>query len=377
VNSICGFPVHPAAEAFPLLQGEEFNKLVASVKENGLRDPIVYVTGSTPGEQIIIDGRNRLRACIKAGVTPEFTRYAKSDVVSFVVDKNLNRRHLDESARAMAAARLANVANGSNRFEKKIGVSIDTPVQPAITLEDAARKLNVGRASAARARKVIAEGAKDLIDAVDQGKVTVSAAAKIADLPKDKQPAEIAKHINPSADKPKRDPAALKRQVLDLSAKGMPIIDISATLGIHDGTVSKWIKDPGAVPSGRGFGGGHQRKLSDSEVGRLFEEGRSAAEIANLLNSHRGTVEAYLRRLGLSRAGKKSRNLLIDHISRALASAAAWEAGADSIVAAASVSPPDQVGELISALSHLSRVAATLKARLNKEAGKKEGNVNG
>jgi ParB-like chromosome segregation protein Spo0J len=102
-------PFHPLANVFPLLEGDGFDNLVASVKAHGLREPIIML------EEMILDGRNRYRACVAAGVEPCFTPFRGDDPLAFVVDANLHRRHLSESQRAMVAAKLATLAHGQRQ----------------------------------------------------------------------------------------------------------------------------------------------------------------------------------------------------------------------------------------------------------------------
>src|SRR5262249_41028749 len=116
----------------------------------------------------ILDGRNRYLACQRLNKDVRVMEYAGSDPIGFVISANLHRRHLDESQRAIVGAKLTDLEKGANQYTE--GVSIET----------ASKLLNVGRASINRARKVLATGDLKLIAAVEQGEVSVSAAANQA-----------------------------------------------------------------------------------------------------------------------------------------------------------------------------------------------------
>jgi hypothetical protein len=113
--------------------------------------------------------RNRLRACVAAGVAPAWRDYEGDDPVAFVLSLNLERRHLNESQRAMVAARVATLPKG---------VRADTPIGgSAATQTQAATQLNVGERTVQRAREVLTKAAPEVVQAVERGKLAVSAAA--------------------------------------------------------------------------------------------------------------------------------------------------------------------------------------------------------
>jgi N6-adenosine-specific RNA methylase IME4 len=156
-------PFHPLADLFPLIEGDEFAALVEDIRASGLREPVVLFEGQ------ILDGRNRYRACEAAGVACRFEQYTGDDPVGYVVSLNLRRRHLDESQRAMVAAKLATLRDGQ-RADLVEGLPIGR----------ASELLNVGDRSVARAREVLDHGVPELRQAVERGEVSVTAAADVA-----------------------------------------------------------------------------------------------------------------------------------------------------------------------------------------------------
>jgi N6-adenosine-specific RNA methylase IME4 len=164
---------HHLSNIFPLLEGEPFAELVADIGAKGLQDSIVLYEGK------ILDGRNRYRACDEARVKPRFVTYCGNDPLGYVVSLNVKRRHLDESGRAMVAARIATLQLGANQHTRG---SENLPTQ-----NQAADLLNVSDRSVRSAKTVQTTGTPELVQAVETGKVKVSVAADIATLSKEKQ----------------------------------------------------------------------------------------------------------------------------------------------------------------------------------------------
>ena len=195
-----GYKAHPYAEIFPFASETDFATLSNDIKANGLLEPIVLL------DDMVLDGRNRYKACVAVGIDPRFVKYEGDDPLAFVISKNLARRHLDESQRSMVSARMADMKVGDNQH-----VPIGTT-----SLSEASKKMNVSRRSTARAKKVLNTDDKDLIAAVDSGRISVSVAAKIAEI----EDPEIRKQIinDPRPDQAIKK-AARKKKERDLSQK--------------------------------------------------------------------------------------------------------------------------------------------------------------
>ena len=87
---------HPVCDILPMMSDGEFTSFVADIRKNGQIEPILLDDRGR-----IVDGRNRERACRMLGIEP-MTRVVnpKGSLASFVLSKNLHRRHLTPSQRA-------------------------------------------------------------------------------------------------------------------------------------------------------------------------------------------------------------------------------------------------------------------------------------
>ena len=94
-------PVHPAANLFPMMSDEDIDALARSIREQGLRQPIILTEDGQ-----LLDGRNRVAACSRAGVPPRHEVYRGDDPVAYVMALNMDRRHLNEGQKAMLARKI-------------------------------------------------------------------------------------------------------------------------------------------------------------------------------------------------------------------------------------------------------------------------------
>jgi N6-adenosine-specific RNA methylase IME4 len=192
---------HPLADIFPLIEGDDFDELVQDIRKRGLRERIELLDGR------ILDGRNRYLACVAAGLIPaELTapnaghlKYfhsfvpavadtpSQDELIAYVISKNLRRRQLNDDQRRMVAARLVNLKQGRPADEKTSQIA-------NISRGVAAKMLTSDVSGIDRARSIISHAVPEVIAAVEQGRVSVAAAAELASQPVERQ-VEILKNL--------------------------------------------------------------------------------------------------------------------------------------------------------------------------------------
>ena len=191
---------HPLANLFPMLSDAELDDLGDDIRANGQVETVKLHQG------MILDGRNRYTACSRRnlGVRTELFEGSTRDALNWVISKNLKRRHLSESQRAMVAAKLSTLKLGDNQHAADrlaqicapsldFGASAPAPeVVPVVSQSDSADMLNVSRRSVQNAAKVQEKGTAELQAAVETGAVAVSTAAEIAERPAEDQTAILA-----------------------------------------------------------------------------------------------------------------------------------------------------------------------------------------
>lgn len=181
---------HPIAELFDLATETELIGLANDIAQNGLLEPIELYEGK------ILDGRNRYRACLKAKVKPDLQEWHQNGVepTTYVVAKNLHRRHLTIGQRAALAVRLLDYEREEALKRKAAAgrsaapgrkAEKDSPDADSLSkgraAQRAAEKVGVGRTSVLAA-ELIAEHSPETFERLRKGELSVTGAASAAGI---------------------------------------------------------------------------------------------------------------------------------------------------------------------------------------------------
>ena len=171
------FPLGALARVFPDCSEELLDSLANDIAVNGLLEEIT-VAGTPPQ---IVDGKHRLRACKRAGVSPTFRRLREGlDPRDYVWARNGERRDLTKSQKALAAAELFSFS-GPGRPRPGEANSADLQNLPKPTIDRVAGLAGFSPrllGDAVRVADKSGPASPELREAVREGLATVTGAAQ-------------------------------------------------------------------------------------------------------------------------------------------------------------------------------------------------------
>jgi ParB-like chromosome segregation protein Spo0J len=199
--------IHPIATILPSLSDRQYEDLKESIQQNGLMNPLMAI--ERDGEQLLIDGRHRLRACAELGIKPVVDIYDADDseLGSLVWGANGIRRHLSPSQRAAFYSELCGAPakqKAKARQEHKTAGGLSANLREAQKASQEIAEIAGVSARTVDDALAVQKADPELFQQVKDGKVSVSAAAKQVRAPKpepDEPPAEKPKPKSDQASK--------------------------------------------------------------------------------------------------------------------------------------------------------------------------------
>jgi len=229
------YEFHEAANIFPL-DDEHIDELAEDIREQTQKYPIHLCEGK------ILDGRRRYLACRMAEIVPTTIKVSPPDPIAHVMSLNKHRRHMTPSQLAMVGEKAKGLyAKQAKERQKEAGkthgkgqpkLPVELPEAKGFDARDAAGKaVGVSGKLIDHAGKVRKKGVPELAKAVEEGRLSVTAAADIADETPEvqKKMAEAATFSGGRYRKPKIDkPESRNRKDLT-EAFAVSTVDVAIT----------------------------------------------------------------------------------------------------------------------------------------------------
>jgi hypothetical protein len=184
------YPPHELAQMFPRPSETEKRELGEHIEKFGLQEPIILFEGK------VLDGVSRQEQCAVHDIQPRYAEFMhlspdiqSAGALNFVIGRNLKRRHLSPSQRAMIAAELIPAMEKKLKEARlsKNGVEVPTdeeqpkrrgrPPKSGKASAAAAAALGVSPRSVERATEVLKKSPKKA-KAIKEGKTKLGATEK-------------------------------------------------------------------------------------------------------------------------------------------------------------------------------------------------------
>jgi hypothetical protein len=205
--AVLGRPVHAAADVLPLLDPDALAELAASIADRGYLSafPVVYLHGGGGG-LVLLDGRNRLLACVALGLDlddlpDERVLLDDEEAVQFVRAAT-TRRELDVQTRTVVLAELHRLESEAARAAGRAKGGTTRTGEGAGILRGVERTAlavaaETGESPRTVRRRLQAErdGGEDVRAALRAGTIEPGPAAEVASLPPEVQARALANPV--------------------------------------------------------------------------------------------------------------------------------------------------------------------------------------
>jgi ParB family chromosome partitioning protein len=174
----------------PAMSQDERQQLEANLIADGCREPLSL------WEQTIVDGHNRHEICTRLSVpfeTVQMSFDSRNDAVIWIIRNQFGRRNLPDYERAKLALRLKpaiaekakesyreNVGRPKESLQKSAPIKVDTRAELA-------KVAGVSHDTIAKVERIERAASPEVKQALTDSKVSINAAAKVSELPEDKQ----------------------------------------------------------------------------------------------------------------------------------------------------------------------------------------------
>ncbi len=216
---------HPLSAAFPDMSPEEYSELLDSVKKIGIQNPIVIF------EDMILDGWHRYRASVELDIEcPAIDLAEGVSPQDYVIAQNISRRSLTASQRALAIV----MVNAWRRSGVKSKGSPED--HPEKTNQEMVELSKTSSKTINRAKKVITDAVKEVVEAVQAGQIGIVKASEIAKMDKEKQAEALKKPVVkksvPKQEVPDYDPADDLRETISVLNEELEKANRAAAAGV-------------------------------------------------------------------------------------------------------------------------------------------------
>src|SRR5262249_54481122 len=155
---------HALSSAFPAMDEGDQQALVDDIEVNGQRDPIVLYEGQ------VLDGWHRYTACKRLLLPILFTELPNDeDPVAFVKSRNLQRRHLTPSQRAIDVVKCGDWVPVGRPRNSAPGAYFSSAAEMAKEADVSVRTIQ-------QAKAVVSRGEPELVGSVVAGVVSLKKA---------------------------------------------------------------------------------------------------------------------------------------------------------------------------------------------------------